>query len=46
MIFRQRVRDLSIKDPGFPPVAVNTGTMSLYLKVSAEHWATGRPKSL
>lgn len=51
-ISRQRVRDLSIKDPAFPPVAVNTGTMSLYLKASAEHWAadrhptTGRPKTL
>jgi hypothetical protein len=42
----------SPKDPAFPPVAVNTGTMSLYLRASAEHWAanrhptTGRPKSL
>lgn len=50
-VSRQRVRDLSIKDPAFPPVAVNTGTMSLYLKASAEHWAadrhptTGRPKT-
>ncbi|WP_121867930.1 hypothetical protein [Glutamicibacter nicotianae] len=50
-ITRQRVRELSQKDPAFPPVALTTNTVALYLKSSAEAWArnrnttTGRPRN-
>lgn len=50
-ITRQRVRELSQKDPTFPPVALSTNTVALYLKASAEAWvrnrntATGRPRA-
>ncbi|MGP5700718.1 hypothetical protein ACTXPA_17595 [Glutamicibacter arilaitensis] len=49
-ITRQRTRDLSQKDPSFPPPAITTNSVALYLKASAEAWilnrntTNGRPK--